>query len=370
MRVTEDSLASAVETFQSAAVGAGPWTTALAALAAVTGSRSGQLIGVGAEAAVPFNWITNLDPAGIDEFNAMNGGDPRLNARVRAGLQAPELQAITEPEFATEDDLRTPVYDLYRRYDILDNCQTTLLRESDLAVGLAVMRTRKQGQISAEQRRAFTVVAPHVRAAVRTQMALQSQGAALVAGSMEALSMAVFVCDGQGRVRAMSPQAEALALSGGHLRLRGGHLTASSGPDTRALSIALRQAAFARSLAKRPATMLMVRSAAEGGEPLLVEVASVPGESHSFGLGVAALVVARSPRRDEARVAMVAKALFGLTQAEAAVVADLVAGLSADAIADRAGVSVETIRSHIKRVFQKAGVRKQIELISLVTARL
>jgi DNA-binding CsgD family transcriptional regulator/PAS domain-containing protein len=367
--LSDERVSSAIDAFQAAALGSGSWLEALEALASVTASRSGQLIGVGDDAAVPFNWVTNLDPQALVEFVAMNGGDPSLNARVRAGMAAPELEVLTEADFLAPGDAEGEIYSLYRRYDVPHTCQTTLIREPGLHVGLTVMRAARQGQVTAEEQRAFAAIAPHARAAVRTQMTLQTQGAALVAGAMEALSMAVFVCDAQGLVRAMSPRAEALVRSQRHLRLKNDRLLAWSNRDTHALTLALHQAAFARSLGARPPAMLLLHDP-QGAEPLLAEVATVPGERHSFGFGVAALLLVREPRDNDVRGAALARSMFKLTQAETAVVADLVAGLGPQAIADRANVSVGTIRSHIRRIFDKAGVRSQVELLSLITARL
>ena len=57
---------------------------------------------------------------------------------------------------------------------------------------------------------------------------------------------------------------------------------------------------------------------------------------------------------------------FGLTRAEARVVARLARGLSPREIASELGVSVETVRSHLKRSYAKVGVRGQAELVASV----
>jgi len=62
--------------------------------------------------------------------------------------------------------------------------------------------------------------------------------------------------------------------------------------------------------------------------------------------------------------------VFGLTRAEAAVAGLLTTGLSASEIAHRQGVSVGTIRTHIRRLFEKTGSRNQLALIAAVTSRL
>jgi DNA-binding CsgD family transcriptional regulator len=369
MAATEKNVSGAVQAFQAAALGAGSWSEALSKLAEATGSRSGQLMGMGADAAIPFNWVTNVPLEGLEEFVAINGGDPHVNPRVRAGLNAQPLEVLTEADFATPEALRMPIYtDFFARYDLPHICLTNLHRDGGIMLGLSVLRSRKEGEISADQRRAFSLIAPHVQAAVRTQISLRAHGAGLIAGAMEALGSAVFVCDGQGRVSAMSAQAEELARSGRHLRLVESRLAAWAAADTRALDVALHQTCSG-ALAMRAPTLLLAPDR-DGADPLLIEVAAIPAERHGLGFGACALVVVRAPRLRDGRAAALARALFGLTQAETAVVADLVAGLSPDAIASRAGVSINTVRTHIKRTYDKAGVRSQLELVSLITARM
>jgi len=58
--------------------------------------------------------------------------------------------------------------------------------------------------------------------------------------------------------------------------------------------------------------------------------------------------------------------LFGLTPTEARVTAKLGAGRSAEQIADEMGISLETVRTHIRRTLSKTGTGRQGELISLV----
>jgi DNA-binding CsgD family transcriptional regulator len=62
--------------------------------------------------------------------------------------------------------------------------------------------------------------------------------------------------------------------------------------------------------------------------------------------------------------AVVIPQAWGLTPAEARVVDALVAGRTVREIADGMAVSVETTRTHVKRVLHKAGVRRQAELIA------
>nr|WP_255500862.1 helix-turn-helix transcriptional regulator [Caulobacter sp. 17J80-11] len=104
-------------------------------------------------------------------------------------------------------------------------------------------------------------------------------------------------------------------------------------------------------------------------DPLLLEASPIPGE-HAFRFDAAALLIARSPRDAEVRSRDTARALYGLTGAEAAVAGKLVAGLGPQAVAEQTGVSVGTVRSHIRRIFEKARVNSQLELVAAISARL
>ena len=57
---------------------------------------------------------------------------------------------------------------------------------------------------------------------------------------------------------------------------------------------------------------------------------------------------------------------FGLTSAEARLVLRLVSGDSLRAAAKALGVQYETVRTHLKSIFQKTGTRRQAELVIVV----
>lgn len=59
-------------------------------------------------------------------------------------------------------------------------------------------------------------------------------------------------------------------------------------------------------------------------------------------------------------------ALFGLTDAETRVAADVARGMSPQDIAAEAGVSVETVRKQLKAIYQKTGMQRQAALAHLV----
>lgn len=57
---------------------------------------------------------------------------------------------------------------------------------------------------------------------------------------------------------------------------------------------------------------------------------------------------------------------FGLTPSEAEVVEALAAGLAPQHIAEARAVLVDTVRTQIKAALAKTGLRRQVDLVSLV----
>ena len=56
---------------------------------------------------------------------------------------------------------------------------------------------------------------------------------------------------------------------------------------------------------------------------------------------------------------------YGLTRAEAALAREIVKGGGRRATAERLGITDETARSHLSKIFDKTGVSRQAELVRL-----
>lgn len=356
-----------IEGFGSAALGVESWETSLQRLAAATGSKCGQLIGLGVEAAIPFNVMTGLAAEGGSEFQAVNGADPRINSRVRIGWRAPELGVVDETAFTTEDDgRRFPEYgDLIRRYDIPFICLSPLLKEGPMLVGLSVMRGGRQGNIEADEKAVFAALAPHARTAVRMQLALTGEGSRLLAGALESAETAAFLCDGAGGVQAMTARAEGVVAAQSALALRERRLRGRSEADNQALQTAIRQASTANldAFATRQSVLVL----GWGAERLVVQVDPLPSTDWGLAFAPRVLVVVRNASTRQAPLSVLLRA-FDLTPAEAAVALDLAAGRSREAIASERRVSLSTVRQQVKAILQKAGVSREAELVLAIKA--
>ena len=81
----------------------------------------------------------------------------------------------------------------------------------------------------------------------------------------------------------------------------------------------------------------------------------------------AAIFVHNQPSFDDGLVTTLAAA-FGLTGAEARVLSALLEGLSLSETASRFQISVNTVRWHLKRLFEKTSTKRQSDLIRLASS--
>src|SRR5690606_20700364 len=174
------------------------------------------------------------------------------------------------------------------------------------------LRSQAQGHITSEERAVFESLAPHVRAAVRMQIALEGNGAALVKGTLETLTVPAFVCDRSGRVLELTTQAEELLRGRSGLSLRSRRLSAALEVDDRVLNDAI--ALAARGVHKPGAPLsqtVVVRTEHAGSAPLVLDVLPLPSAKLALTPQPKVLIVARGPRTDTGKAAIL-QSVYGL----------------------------------------------------------
>lgn len=352
------------DAFASAAVDPTRWMVALRLLADATGSTRGQLIGIGSDRTMPFNWVEDFSSQAHDQFRDMDGTNPRINPRTAVAAEAPLLAVRSEVDYRQVLPLLDSeiCLDFNRDHDIPHGCQATLFLGDDAIVGLAVLRTESDGETSAEQRAIFAAIAPFVRSAVRTQMALEQDAARLVTGALDSVAAAVFVCGRDGHIFSHSAAAGdfldsgRIAMAGGMLRVPGQAM----------------QDRLARVIARHagpipiPLESLVLHDGPEAGPPLILDITTLPRRPWSFGLEPRTLVIVRGASRWHGASSAVLQSLYGLSPAEADVALRLARGQPRESIAEERGARLETIRSQIKAIFAKLGIAREAELVAML----
>jgi len=108
-----------------------------------------------------------------------------------------------------------------------------------------------------------------------------------------------------------------------------------------------------------------VAVAREGEPPLVLTLHPLP-RALKGAFGAVALMFISDPARKPSDQSAALRSAFGLTSTEARVAQSLSEGASLKQIAWANNVTYETVRSHLRRVLEKVGVRRQVELVITV----
>jgi DNA-binding CsgD family transcriptional regulator len=196
---------------------------------------------------------------------------------------------------------------------------------------------------------------------------MRAQNAGL-ASALDTMPWGIVIINADGRVVRANAVATALAAKSDGLALHGNKLEASSSSATQALRKLIREACRAScGRGGEPAGSLTLTRPSDGSR-LMIFVAPL-SEASGIALGGAApgaiVFIADPATRRLAPTQAIAQA-FGLTPAEVRLAVALASGDTVQEIAERHGLSKNTVRVQLQSVFAKTRTRRQAELATLV----
>jgi DNA-binding CsgD family transcriptional regulator/PAS domain-containing protein len=235
-----------------------------------------------------------------------------------------------------------------------------------IGVVLSVQRNSKlKPQFSDAELEGLRIISRHVEKSLRLSVRLLNAELSNV-GLGEALSrvgIGVFALDALGRVVFSNPAARRLV--GDAFTLAEGRLRMSSA----ALDDAFRQTfrAISQDVMAEPKPIL-VRSSSSPNRRLAIYLlpVSLGGLAQQVLTHTRAIMLVIEHKLDEPADPTIVRDLFGLTLGEAKIAAIIGAGFSPRDAAERLGISDDTARTVLKRVFSKVGVSRQSELTALL----
>jgi DNA-binding CsgD family transcriptional regulator len=229
------------------------------------------------------------------------------------------------------------------------------------AVTLSFQGTRKRGPFAAEDLEAYRQVLPHITRALEIRDRLQRAHvrADTLAGTLDSLTFGVLVLDAGGRLLETNCVAARLLRTESCIgRRRDGTLWLRD-PAGAELTHWIRGGAPPK---KRADGLLHVPRPPQ--LPLSALVTPLPPHSAAWMAGDPRwlLLIFDPERRVQASAEFLAHDL-GISAREAEVAALLVAGLGVQKIAVQLGISIHTVRTQLKSVFGKTGLRSQADVI-------
>lgn len=296
---------------------------------------------------------------GVDEYNDhMHRSDPTLAFAKRhpdAGFVSMQM-ALAD----ASADIRDTNYARWTRgmLGVGESLVCYTKADDDLMIGVSLHAPAVRGGHSAEEIRLFKLLFGHLKRSIH----IATRPIDLRDGAD-----AVLIVEHDGRVSAMSGAAESLLANGDGLSIRSHRLQIDDMGEAARFGALLRSALGVISDGGLGGGMRVGRPS--GKPPWLLRVAPLPSPHGAFerlrGAASVKILNFSAPWQGQDRTSLAQ--LFGLTPTEAIVATYLERGMSDQAIAGYLTISLNTVRSHVKSVLAKTGIRTKAELAHTLT---
>jgi DNA-binding CsgD family transcriptional regulator len=229
---------------------------------------------------------------------------------------------------------------------------------------VALVRAAGRSPFSQHNREDLASISGHMQRAIRCwEGAVELHRSAAVGAEMAAqLNVAAIVLDRYLRAVSLNPEAETMLRVSANLKLRQDRLVAASSRQNDAL-----QAAFARVMKTGHGETLALGNQINNDYEVFLSINALPGATGAARTGGPGLLV-MARRRGGARLVTAGqlRQAFNLSGAEGAVAEALIDGESPDEYAIRNRVSIATVRTQLRAIFEKTGTRSQTEAVALM----
>lgn len=279
-------------------------------------------------------------------------------------LPRPTLSVISEEEFH-----RTAFFQEWVRPQGLgEACLTKFVHTPErLGIMASAIRANRE-PVTADERRFFASLSPHVRRAVLIGDLIDQERLKKdrFMTTLDSLAAPVLFTSASGAILYANAEAEKMLSAKGAIGARSGVLSAQNPLATPALLAAIASAAYADTAMGASGIGLPVSR--PGGPPALAYVLPLADGTAraAFRPACAAVFVSTAvpaPPPSEAALA----GLFQLTQAEAHVLALIGGGMGVAKALQALGIKEDTLKTHLGRIYAKTGATRQADLVKLVS---
>lgn len=266
----------------------GNWSEALAQVSTAGGGWAGQLLGISRAGEVLYDIGHRIPPDALIDFERRGGVDPALNPRA-ALLQRPHFEVLGDDAvMSAEERRRSPFYaELYEPMDTPFVCMSRLPGPRGTSIVVASLRSASAGHVADEDRLRFSMLLPHVAAAIRLQARLDGHGQSVALGALDAVALPAFLLSASGRVVGLTALAESLAQDAGVLQVRGSRIHAVDRSSDARLQAAIRLACGWSAEPTARGTSVVMRG---NGAVTTAEVAPLPYATAPSRHGAVAVV--------------------------------------------------------------------------------
>jgi len=283
---------------------------------------------------------------------------------VKAGDTFHTLTYLTDEEFRSSRYYR----EWFAPKGYLDTVSTILERSSLNFAILSAVLVEDKGYATEEDLRRMNLIAPHMRRAVAISQMINAHSLELAqfVEVVDGLRAAVIFCDPAAHILHANAAAATMlrdgtVISSSHRRL----MVKESEAEAR-LRAALNATGSSLQEVDLNSAAVILSEAPNRYIAHVLPLKSSKRAEMATPAGATAAIFIRQMGVDTTAAASSLVQLYGLTKRELTIILSVSAGHTVHETAAILGISEDTVRVHLKSIFQKVGVRKQSELTSLV----
>ncbi len=307
--------------------------------------------------------FVGLDPAGVALYEKYYG---TIDEWRTAALRKFEGEAVFGHELCSRAELeKTEFYnDFLVKFDSRLYWTMATERGTTRLESISLYQSWKSPSPDPDNLDLLHLVVPHIQAALRTRKQLVAAETANreFEDALNCLEQGIVLLDQSGNCLFVNASAQRILDRRDGISIIRSKLWVNS-PGERARLTALTQRSC-RSEVINPGEAVAISR--HGKRPLNISVRRFCSENPRVPKKAMAIVFISDPERRVKAPSFLMTSLFGFTEAECRLAGFLIAGCSLKEAAEQCRVTYETVRSQVKSIFNKTGVRRQTELMQLL----
>lgn len=342
----------------------------LGAVAESTDSRVGAIFVQDLAARCGHYTITHgVDPADFEayqEFADQNVFTMRSAADLVSGA------VLAGNDYITDDEYRKSTYynEYMRRVGVFYTVGCCVYREDALTGILTFARSPGKPPYGSDDLSFLSALMPHLQRCLSLQRRVAGLESELAASreALDQIEQAVVLLDQDARLRFANRSARRLLDQNDGLAITRGKLCAARSAEQARLGRLVHDAGLTTRGRGSGAGGWLSVSRPSLRRPFGLMVSPLPRDASALSLRASVAVLVWDPETRRCVPAEMLAQAYGLTPAEGRVAGLLGEGLDCRSCGERLGVSVETVRTHVKRIFSKTRTRGQSDLVRLLMA--